>query len=166
VNFYEGQAVSYVGGGHQGLSLGDHGRLLAFASTNTGHVQWLDGSRRGEVTIQSLGAEVLPASKKYAAVQDGLEDSLEVGPVPHTSARQAYDTDGSLGVLTMLASSGYTANFQAIAEEAQSFVEERIRQESSLREVLGQLDEDEASELVTLASRVLLHDVYGPEDEE
>lgn len=166
MNFYEGQAVSFVGDGQPGLSLGDHGRLLAFASKTAGHVQWLDGQRRGQVTVHELGSEVLPAGKKYEAVLDGLEDSLEVGPVPHTSARAVYDTEGSFGVLSMLASAGYLANFEAIADDAQTFVQERIRQEASVHEVLGQLEDDEASELVLLASRVLLRDAFGAEDEE
>lgn len=166
MNFYEGQAVSYVGESQPGLTLGDHGRLLAFASKTAGHVQWLDGKLRGQVTVHELGAEVLPTGKKYEAVLDGLEDSLEVGPVPHTSARSVYDTEGSIGVLSMLASSGYLANFEAIADEAQAFVQGRIRSEASVREILAQLDDDEASELVVLASRVLLQDAFGPDAEE
>jgi len=167
VNFYEGQAVSYVGDGQRGLPLGAHGRLLAFANKTAGHVQWLDGPLRGQVTVHELGSEVLPASKKYtAAVQDGLEDSLEVGPVAHTSARTVYDTEGSVGVLTMLASTGCLANFEAIADDAHAYVQGRIRQEASVREVLAQLDEEEASELVSLASRVLLQDAFGPDMED
>ena len=165
MNFYEGQAVSYVGDGQPGLTLGDHGRLLAFASKSAGHVQWLDGHRRGQVTVHELGTEVLPSSKKFEATRDGLEDSLEVGPVPHTSARQVYDTEGSLGVLSMLASSGYLANFEAIADDAHAYVQKRIRNEASVREILAQLDDDEASEFVALASRVLLHDAFGETEE-
>lgn len=165
MNFYEGQAVSYVGDGQHGLTLGAHGRLLAFASNRAGHVQWLDGPLRGQVTVHELGTEVLPANKKFAAVHDGLEDSLEVGPIQHTSARSVYDLEGSAGVLSMLASSGHTANFEQIADDANAFVQSRIRQEASVREVLAQLDEDEASELVALATRVLLRDAFGPEEE-
>lgn len=165
MNFYEGQAVSYVGDGQQGLSLGDHGRLLAFASSSAGHVQWLDGQRRGQVTMHEFGTEILPASKKFEATKDGLEDSLEVGPVPHTSARHVYDTEGSLGVLSMLASTGCTANFEAIADDVHAYVQGRIRQEAAVREVLAQLDDDEASELISLASRILLHDAFGETEE-
>lgn len=166
MNFYEGQAVSYVGDGQQGLPLGAHGRLLAFANKTAGHVQWLDGPLRGQVTVHELGAEVLPSNKKFATVQDGLEDSLEVGFIQHTSARAVYDTEGSVGVLSLLASSGHLANFEAIADEAQAFVQGRIRAEASVRDVLAQLEEEEASELVALASRVLLQDAFGPDMED
>lgn len=167
MNFYEGQAVSYVGDGQQGLTLGAHGRLLAFASSGSaGHVHWLDGPLRGQVTVHELGTEVLPSTKKFAAVHDGLEDSLEVGPIQHTSARAVYDLEGSAGVLSLLASSGHLANFEQIADDANAFVQGRIRAEASVREALAQLDDEEASELVALASRVLLRDAFGPDVEE
>jgi hypothetical protein len=166
VNFYEGQAVSYVGDGQQGLSLGDHGRLLAFASKTAGHIHWLDGNLRGQVTVHELGQEVLPASNKFTAAQDGLEDSLEVGPVQHTSARSVYDTEGSAGVLSMLASAGHMANFEEIADDVHAFAQQRIRQEASFREVLAQLDDYEQDELVVMASKLVLRDALGATNDE
>jgi hypothetical protein len=164
--FREGMVVSFIGDGHDELTLGNHGKILAFASDTAGHVQWLDGPLRGSVTLHDLAADFAPSSQKFEASRDGLEDSLEVGPVAHTSARSVYDMEGSLGVLSMLASAGYLANFESIADEAQTFVQQRIRQESSLREALSQLDDDEGEELVSLASRVLLHDAFGNADDE
>lgn len=159
--FREGMVVSFIGDGNDELTMGNHGRILAFASDTAGHVQWLDGPLRGSVTLHDLEEDFAPASQRYQASRDGLEDSLDVGPVSHTSARSIYDMEGSIGVLSMLASAGYLTNFEAIADDAQAFVQQRIRQEGSLREAMSQLDDVEADELVSLASRVLLHDAFS-----
>jgi pyruvoyl-dependent arginine decarboxylase (PvlArgDC) len=159
----EGQTVSYVGiDSPSGLRLGDHGRLLAYASRDAGHIQWLDGARRGQVDLVEL-ADVAPSSRRVVAAQDGLEDSLEVGPVVVTSTRTTYDVDGGAGVLTMMASTGRLANFDEIADEALTFVQGRIAQTSSVREVLAQLDDEEGAEVLHLASITLLHDAFGGE---
>lgn len=164
--FHEGQAVSYIG--DDGVLLGTHGRLLVFASRTHGHIQWSDGPRRGQVDMVDLD-NVAPAPKRYQAAlhSDGLEDSLEVGPVSSvTAARQTFDIEGAAGVLTSMASAGRLSSFDSIADEVTLFVEGRIRQDSSVREVLGELDDTEQDELVSLASRVLLRDAFGVADDD
>lgn len=159
----EGQTVSYIGGSQvAGPQLGDHGRLLAYAGRTAGHVQWIDGARRGQVDLVQLD-DVAPSSRRIAIIQDDLEDSLEVGPIAATSARHVFDIDGSEGLLTMLASSGRLANFDEIADEAFALVQAKIAQTASVREVLAELDDEEGAEVVHLASRVLLHDAFGGE---
>lgn len=159
----EGQAVSYVGEGSQGVSLGAHGRLLAYATARSAHVQWLDGPLRGEVTVHDVEDELAPAPQRFQAAlqRDGLEDSLEVGPISTTSARNTFDVEGPAGVLTMMASAGRLSNFDSIADDVLLHAEGLIRQEASVREVLAELDDAEGDELVSLASRVLLRDAFG-----
>lgn len=159
----EGQTVSFIGDGHTaGPQLGDHGRLLAYAGRTAGHVQWIDGARRGQVDVIQLD-DVAPSSRRIAVVQDDLEDSLEVGPIAVTSARHIFDVDGSEGLLTMLASSGRLGDFDEIADEAFALVQMKIAQTASVREVLAELDDEESAEVIHLASRILLHDAFGSE---
>lgn len=158
----EGCRVSYVGDGSDGRALGDRGRLLV-RSGGKGHVNWDDG----QVTMHDL--DFLAASSgqtRQAAVAppDGLEDSLEVGPITMVGVRGVYDTEGGVGVLNAMATTGVLAAFPEIAAQAQHFVAGRIREDPSFHAVVAQLDDDEAEELVALASQVLLRDAWGDAD--
>lgn len=156
----EGETVSYIGDGRIGVALGDHGRLLTYASKTAGHVQWIDGARRGQVDMVDLD-DVAPSARRAAVLQDGLEDSLEVGPIIATSARHVYDVDGGSGLLSMMASTGRLANFDEIADEVFALAQERIASTASMREVLAELDDDEGAGVIHMASRILLADAFG-----
>lgn len=164
----EGQAVSYIGDGTRGVPLGAHGRLLAYATVRSAHVQWLDGPLRGQVTVHDVDEELAPAPQRFQAAlqRDGLEDSLEVGPISATGTRHTFDVEGPAGVLTMMASAGRLSNFDTIADDVLLHTEGLIRQEASVREVLADLDDAEGDELVSLASRVLLRDAFGAVEDE
>lgn len=165
--FREGQAISFIGDeqAHPPVPLGAHGRLLAFASHTHGHVQWIDGPRCGQVDVVGLD-DVAPAPKRYQASRDGLEDSLEVGPISATGARDVFDVEGPAGLLTMMASSGRLSGFDSLADDVLTHTEGLIRQEASVRDVLAELDDQDGDELVSLASRVLLRDAFGVADDD
>lgn len=159
----DGATVSYVGDGHDGRVLGERGQLLT-TSGRVAHVKWADGA----ITPHDV-EDVAPTSSARGAarlaVRDELEDSLDVGPVAHVGVRLAYEVEGEVGVLNVLASAGQLGAFQAIAEEVQTFTEQRIRQSGALREATSQLDEDEADGVARLAALVLLRDAFGQVDE-
>lgn len=157
----EGATVSYIGDGRGGLNLGDHGRILAHASMSAGHVQWLDGARRGQVDVVDF-EDIAPSTRRVVAMQDGLEDSLEVGPIVVTSnARHVFDVDGGPGLISLMASTGRLASFDEIADEAFALVQDRVSRSASVREVLAELDEDDRADVVHMASLTLLHDAFG-----
>lgn len=153
----EGQRVSYIGDGSDGRTLGDVGRLLAKAGS-IGHVQWGDRT----VTPHLLD-DLAPSGARVAQVRDGLEDSLDVGPVAHTGMRAVWEAEGSAGVLNQLSVTGALTSFAEIAEEVRTLVASRIRQDPGVRAVTAQLDDDEGEELVALASLVLLRDAVADE---
>lgn len=160
--YREGARVSYVGDGSDGRVLGERGQILSITG-RCGHVKWADTS----ITLVALD-DVLPVASTTGAVRaapapvrDDLDDSLDVGPVPHLGMRGVYETEGGVGVLNALASSGQLSSFGAIAEEARTFVEQQIRQDPSFCQVTAQLDPDEADELIALASHVLIRDAFG-----
>lgn len=157
----EGCRVSYVGDGSDGRTLGDRGQLLV-RSGRKGHVKWDDG----QVTPHYLDDLAASAAqhRQAAVITDGLEDSLEVGPISMTGVRGVYDTEGGVGVLNAMATTGALVAFSEIALEAQQFVAQRIRQDPAFRQVTAQLDDDEAEELFTLASQALLRDAFSDPD--
>jgi hypothetical protein len=153
----EGMRVSYVGDGRDGRSLGDRGQLLVRQGSK-GQVRWADGS----ITPHFLDdLESTSMARLAAAASDGLEDSLDVGPIQATGVRATYDTDGSAGVLNQLAATGGLTSFAEIAEDARAFVAARIRQDPLLREATAALDDDEREDLIHVASHVLLRDAFS-----
>lgn len=163
--FHEGQTVTSIGDGSDGVPLGSHGRILALATGNSGHVQWLSGPRLREVSfLPALDDAVAPSNRRVQAVfvaTDGLEDSLEVGPISVTGARHLMATGGPSSVLYSLASSGAMAETGDLAEEALALVEARLRQTAGMHDRLAELDEEDRNEVYRLASRELLGQAFG-----
>jgi hypothetical protein len=163
--FHEGQMVTSIGDGSDGTPLGSHGQILVLSSALSGHVQWLSGPRQGSVSfLASLDDSVAPANRRVTAsfaAQDGLEDSLSVGPIRTTGAAHLMATGGPGSVVQSLASQGALAEAGDYAEEALALVETRLRQTASLREHLAELDEEDRTEVLRLASRELLGQALG-----
>lgn len=160
IDLPEGSRVTYVGDGHDGRSLSDRGQLLA-KSVRTGHVKWDDGA----ITLHYLADLALTRAPRTAVVRDEFADSLEVGTLQLTGMRRVLDEEGELGVLNVLASAGHLTGFSGIAEETFAFVQQQIRRDASMHEVIAQLDDDEADGVVRLAAQVLLRDAFAQADE-
>lgn len=166
---HEGQRVSYIGDGSDGRLLGDRGQLLV-RSGREGHVKWDDGKVTpheleflAPSAVQATRHQVI--ARRTAMSPDGLEDSLEVGPpIATVGVRGVYDTEGGVGVLNVMATTGALASFPEIAQEALGFVAHRIWSDPHVQAVTAQLDDDEAQEIVTLASQALLRDAFGEPD--
>lgn len=162
--FHEGQLVTSIGDGSDGVPLGTRGRILMLAS-GAGHVRWSDGPRAGEVTfLPQLEDAIAPApanAREAAADGDLLIDSLEFGPVHHTGARHALATGGYGACFQALASSGAFADMGSVAEEALAYVEGRLRRSASLHQYLAELDEEDQQEIYRLASQSLLTEAFG-----
>jgi hypothetical protein len=150
----EGSTVSYVGFEVDGMAVGDHGRVLSEGGSGS-HVIWNTGDRKGEITlvpdtdlVQVQGARI------------SYNDSLDGGLIT-IAVRETYDSGGAVALLNALNDEGHLATFAQIAEEAMRLVTARIREDSSIREVLAFLDDDEGSDLVGLATTALLRDAFS-----
>lgn len=167
--FHEGQAVTSIGDGSNGVPLGTHGKILALANANAGHVQFFVGSTGGQVLfVPELGDVVAPSSRRLQAAmadQDGWEDSLEVGPVSKTGAAHILATSGPASVIQQLASVGAFADTAEVGEEALAFVEARLRHSATLQAHLAELDEEDQELIYRVASRDLLSQACGGTDD-
>lgn len=163
--FHEGQAVTSIGDGSNGVPLGTHGKILALANANAGHVQWGSGSMTFE---RELDETVAPSSRRVQAAMvdpDGWEDSLEVGPVSKTGAAHLMATGGPVSVIQQLASVGAFADTADVGEEALAFAEARLRHSASLQLYLAELDEEDRNLVYRVASRDLLTQACGGVDD-
>lgn len=156
---HEGQSVSYVGDGRDGRALGERGRVLA-TSGQSGHVKWGDDT----ITLVDL-RDVAPLSSTMGAaravVRDELDDSLDVGPIVAPGVRGVFQSEGSTGVLQALAGSGQLASFASIAEQTRIYAEGLLRQDPGLMSAVSHLDDEDADEVITLATLRLLREVAG-----
>lgn len=163
--FHEGQSVTSIGDGSDGVPLGVQGRILMLASAAAGHVRWMDGPRAGEVSFYpELEDAVAPSpanARRASAESDLLEDSLEYGTISHTGARHELATGGPAAVLRMLASTGALAETGGLAEEAVSYVEGQLRQLGAVTQQIAELDPEDQFEVIRLASVSLLAESLG-----
>lgn len=156
----DGQKVSYIGPDDNGLTLGDRGEVISAAATGS-HVLFTTGAQANEVVLID-NMDLAPVGKQtQAKVEDGLDDSLEVGVISVTAAREMFDEVGEVGLLNEMAAQGHLLSFTAIAQEAADLIQSRIRNDPSFRAVTAQLEDEEADSLVRLASFVLVRDAFG-----
>lgn len=153
----EGSRVTYVGDAHPSLVVGDQGRVLVYEG-NAVHIQWVTGSRKSQVDMLDP-MDVTSVVKQGSA--DGMDDSLDIGTMVVTSARDVFDTEGEVGLLNLMADHGHLAAFQLIASTALIGIQADIRADPSFRAVMAQLEDEEADSLVRLASLALLRDAFG-----
>lgn len=155
----DGQKVHCTADQGDGVSLGDQGTVLATAGVGR-HVMWSTGSRAGAVTLIHEGD--LAAAARSMGVEASLDDSLVVGSIAVTAAREVYETEGATGLLNLMNTEGHLSSFAGYAEDALDQVVGSIRQDPSFRAVAAQLDEDESESLFRMAAVCLLRDAFSP----
>lgn len=155
----EGASVSFTGLDEGDLRQGDRGRVLS-VSGPVAHIMWTTGSCADQVSPVYDSDLVLVGSLET----DALADSLDVGALATFSARQVFDSGGEAAVINEMAEAGSLTVFAAIAEDALSMVASRIRADSSFRDVMADLEDDEAEAVLRMASICLVRDAFSVED--
>ena len=153
----EGQRVTSLGSTL--AQAGSTGVVLALADHGSAHVQWHEGAQAGQVTLESE-LDLAPLSQRESL----LDDSLDLGHLVTTSAREVYDDGGPAGLLNQMSEDGHLAAFASIAEEAVAFISGRIRVDASFRAVCGQLEPEEGESLIRLASFALIRDAFTADE--
>lgn len=159
----DGQKVSYVGPPTDGLQMGDRGEILS-AAAHGSHVLFSTGSRKGGVVFVDHIDLAFGQGKKVATIQDGLDDSLDVGTLGVTATREVFENSGEVGLLNVMAEQGHLASFASIAQEAHDLIQMRIRNDPSFRSVTAQLDDEEGEAVIRLAAAVLMRDAFGVDE--
>jgi len=154
----DGARVRYTGPENGPLRHDDQGSVLA-TSGHGAHVQWRTGAIAGQVTLHHTD-DLEPLSARQGAVEDALDDSLDVAGLGTVSARQIYDEGGSSALLNAMADAGKLAIFQDIAEDALALVAQRLRTSESFTALAAHLDDDEAEHLIHVASAALIRDAF------
>lgn len=160
----DGQRVSYIGPPVEGLAMGDRGEVVS-AADQSSHVLFHTGSRQGAVVFIDNFDLAAPQKKAAAKVDDGLDDSLEIGTLAVHGAREIFEVEGEGGILNAMAEQGHLASFAVIAQEAQDLISTRIRSDESFRSMASQLDDDEAEAVIRLAAAVLIRDAFSDSDD-
>ena len=163
----EGFTVTFIGEDADGVTLGDKGQLLSFANDQQSHasVLWHTGVRANQVTLASI-EDIDNSSKKYAQhYHDDLADSLEVGPITVTGARQVYDTGGPEGTLVHLASQGTLIGLATIADQVLDWTCAKIRHETTFMTAIAGLEPDEQEEVIHMAACTALRDTFSDQGE-
>jgi hypothetical protein len=150
----EGARVAYIGEPpEKGFAVGDEGRIIAMAGSGA-HVQWASGEHSGEISITRLD-DLTPIKRQARSFAD--TDGLLVT----VAVRDEYINGGASGLLNALNDEGHMANWSQYAEDALQLVATRIRQDPSMAEVVAQLDDEEAEEVIATATLVLLRDAFS-----
>lgn len=157
---HDGGRVVYAGHEQEGLVPGMQGRVLSCTALY-GHVQWLEGPHKGQVglyPVEDLAAVGrMPSSDPGRSVSASLNDSLEVGSlVSVTSAKEAYDVMGGEGLVAHLASGGYLSAYASLAEEALQQLVDGLSHDMVIRQVIAQMDPEEAEDVLRRSATLLL----------
>lgn len=161
----DGLTVAYAGQPGD-LQPGDLGQVLS-ADHSYAHVMWSTGALAGQVRLHDTAdldlspSMVSPMPRSH--IEASLDDSLEVGSVQVTSARQIYDAAGPAGVLEQMSLGGQLDQLSDISDEVYTLVTSRVRTSPYVRTVTAQLDEDEAEEVVRMTSAALLQGLLAEE---
>lgn len=154
----DGIRVRYIGTSDGPVAPGDQGSVLV-ASGHCAHIQWRTGAFAGQVHLHDT-VDLEPLSPRQGALEDSLDDSLEVAGLGTFTARQIFDEGGSEALLNAMADSGRLSSFQEIAEDALALVAERIRTSAAFTALASHLDEDEADDMVRTAAATLIRDAF------
>lgn len=150
----DGARVAYIGPQKGGHEIGDQGTVMRAEATYS-HVRWSTGRLANDIEMVRNDDLIVNGSLTNHPLTAGdTLDSALVG----INVGAVYSKRGSLGLVNALNEEGHLAAFPSIAEDAIQFVAQRIRQDPSVAEVLGRLDEGEADEFVHTACRVVLRD--------
>ena len=148
--FLEGDHVDYVGDGRDGIPAAP-GRIMAVASQNAVHVEWVDGPRTGMIDMVSV----------YDLEKSASESTIAPPTITAHSVRRAMNTDGEVGVLNFLAAVQQTGTWERIAREAKGFVEGRLRVDESMELPYEQLRPEEIDRVISLAAVTILAQAFG-----
>jgi len=158
----DGQQVSYIGMPRaDGLGISDRGQALAVAGT-AAHVMWSTGARAGNVDL--IDCEDLVGHGPGKVAGSVFDDSVSTGGMVTFAVRDTYEAEGPVGLLNAMNECGHLASLPAIAEDALAYVAAQVRQDPAFSTVLGQLDESEAAEFVTLTATSMLRDAFGGDE--
>lgn len=154
---HDGLPVTYSGTPGP-LQPGDEGTVLTTEATYA-HVLWRTGALTGQVTPQSHD-ELEPAVVR-SHIEASLDDSLEVGSLQVTSARDAYDEGGPAAVLDQLAFQGQLAMLMDDAQQTYAQFVAQVRTSPYLAHLTAQLDEGELETVVQTTSAALLRELLA-----
>ncbi len=142
-----------------GPSIGDQGRVVQAGHTGSG-VRWVTGALSGQISELVAHADLVVNGSldghsfaQHFSTGHPSEDALQ--------AQATFARSGARATLRQLHEAGLLSNFTSIAEDVASMVARRIQQDPELAPILAQLDPDDASELVAVASGQLLRDAFG-----
>lgn len=157
---HDGQPVRYLGT-PGALQPGDEGMVLA-TEPNYVHVQWRTGALAGQVTPQDY-EDVEPHLffTRRGFVEESLDDSLELGNLQVTSARDAYDEGGPVAVVDQLAHEGQLAMLMDDAQQVYAQFVAQVRTSPYLTHLTAQLDDGERETVVQATSAALLRELLA-----
>jgi hypothetical protein len=148
---YDGQPVTLVGG-----ETTTRGHIVAVGSSSA-HVKWVTGRYAGEITLTDL-YDLEPITSSV------IDD--EADPLHLSAVAKVYSSNGERGVLNFLASNNYLDSWQKIASDVLDYTRQRIRTDASMELVEEQLTPAEQRKVVQAAALALLHDAFGPEEDD
>ena len=157
---HDGDQVAFVGYPGSGRpAIGDRGTLMNRMGESA-NVHWKTGALAGQYAPVSLGdlEKVVRVARGPQTVSEDLDDSLDVGVVKRPSLRYLCALEGAGAVLQMLAAQGQTSGLAAIAEDLRVLAERAIREDEHIKRVAGELDPEDADELIKAAACTTLHD--------
>lgn len=157
-SFYEGDAVSYLGDGADGLEPAT-GTLMYFASRRAAFVKWSSGPRMGQMDLVDL-YDLVPAPST-AAIEAHA-------PITAISVRRVMNIEGEAGVINFLAAAKQLDTWESIARQALTYVQDRLRVDASMELPYEQLQRPEIEKVIALSARTLLRDAFGeiPDEDE
>lgn len=152
--FYEGDSVSYVGDGLDGIEPAT-GTLMAFASSTHAHVQWKTGARAGQIEMVDL----------YDLMKSPSEASLQAPQISAISVRRVMNTEGEEGVVNFLAKARQLGTWERIAQRAYQYVQDQLRVDASMELPYEQLNPDEVQRVIAVSAQVLLRDAFTHDED-
>lgn len=152
VTFVEGEHVDYVGDGVDGIPPAQ-AKIIAVASRDAVHVQWLDGERVGKIDMISV----------YDLEKSASTATLAAPQISAVSVRRVMNVEGETGVLNFLAAAKQIETWERIAREALGYVEGRLRVDASMDLPYEQLKPEEVDRVIALAAHTILTQAFGGE---
>lgn len=156
----EGCGVAYAGDADPFNQVGSLGKVVAL-SGSAAHVLWIDGPKVGQVDLVEQHELVERQGRATAAldtIASGFDNSLDMPEGTGLQVRATYDEYGEDGLVNVLSETGHLAVLSEYVDEAVGTLATRIRGDINLRQVLTELEADEADSLVGKVAAVLLTD--------
>lgn len=149
--FADGQKVAYVGDPYDEVAIGDVG-VVVQAGHTASHVKWVTGAATGSFA-EVAHHEITPAQ---AARVDDID--LLAGSIVDFAVDDTFQRSGARGVMRVLSKRGHLSGLEALALRSVEQFVASVRSDPSFIEVLGDLDEQDGEDLVSLTAVSLLRD--------